>query len=220
MELSDEELTKIVLNNEEKVRNIIKTLNEMEDKVLQFSFDFTKRCNENIELFFTLQQHPCINFNNYSGLIVSCADYKSRSFGSTGKTCPECNTKTTYFFHSTCLHERSRKGHQTRFCQDCILLFHNFSNESLHYLNSIKLQQEDVYKILKNNFKKNFDFKRLMTKAKFDGFYLNRFQKKRHDFPYLEDEMYRWYMVYAADDEPIVTILYCFEKKNTNIFFV
>lgn len=219
MELSDEELTKIVLKHEEKVRNIIRTLNEMEGKLLKFSFELTKRCNENIILFFTLQQHPCINISSYTGIEVSCTDRQCYPSASTEKTCHECYMKTTYFFHSACLNERSRKGHQIRFCQSCILSCHGFSNESLHHLNSMKLLQEDVLKVLKNKFKKKFDFSRLMTKVTFDGFYLNRFQKNRQNFPYKNDAMYRWNMVYAADDEPIVTILYCFEKKNINIFF-
>lgn len=216
MEMSDEELTKIVLKNEEKVRNIIKTLNEMEDKLLKFSFELTKRCNENIVLFFTLQQHPCINITRYIGVEVSCTGQGCYSFALTEKTCPECNMKTTNFFNSTCLNERSRKGH---FCRDCVLLCHGFSIESLKYLDSIKLSQEDVLKVLKNKFNKKFDFCRLLTKVTFDGFYLNRFQKNRQNFPYKNDTMYIWNMVYAADDEPIVTILYCFEKKNINIFF-
>lgn len=86
-------------------------------------------------------------------------------------------------------------------------------------MDSIKLSQEDVLKVLKNKFNKKFDFCRLLTKVTFDGFYLNRFQKNRQNFPYKNDTMYIWNMVYAADDEPIVTILYCFEKKNINIFF-
>lgn len=239
MEISEEELTKIVFYNEEKIKKIMKTLDEIHIQLFEFSKDFTRRCNANIYLFCTLQHHPCINitfdiFNDYF-VEVDCMDRICRHFVKNGRKCHECDEMNRFFYHSSCVVEFSRQGHRKRFCQKCILSFHGFTDKSSDFVNSIKLKEDDVYNMFVKDLNKNFNvskitsakkfgrmfphLKRLMKKIKKDEQYFQMFEKNRDNFPFLDDNMYKWDTVYVVDnEEPFVAILYCFEKRNINTF--
>lgn len=241
MEISEEELTKIVFYNQVKIEEIIDTLDDLKSMFSRCLDRFITRHNKNLLLFFTLQQHPCVKVTS-DMFGSSCVDFccveleRGQIFVPTERICPECK-KNSVCYYSTCLKKLSRKGNQKRYCQKCILSSHGFKDVNMQYINSLKLSNDDkdLYELLWNDLMKKFDISKIMKNTTFrflyeyfarltlklmsDQFYFEKFEKNRHNFPYIDDNMYNWNIVYVVDDdEPFVTILYCFEKRNINLF--